>query len=288
MRNAREAALFQPRRARVQPFGAQKTREMGVAPVAAGDENIHKTATFPMRHPMPGGGAGCALYTGGVFLYNRRERKRRMRHAQGLAAAAAHLPACEPVRPGAGGAARLFRHGHLHDHLLRGRKRRRSAGCGGGARARAGGAVVGNGRKQRNLRPQPRRRRGGCHRRGHGVHPPLRRGDGRAHGRLSGHYPLPGFAPVGFTTGDYRVPSETELAAALALVDFEQLELSPGRGAAAGGSAGGSRRAGQGGRPETRPSPCCASTAFPRRCSTWAATCRRWGARQTARRGAWA
>ena len=32
----------------------------------------------------------------------------------------------------------------------------------------------------------------------------------------------------GFTTGDYRVPSETELAAALALVDFEQLELSPG------------------------------------------------------------
>ena len=145
VRNAREAALFQPRRARVQPSGAQKTREMGVAPVAAGDENIHKTATFPMRHPMPGGGAGCALYTGGVFLYNRRERKRRMRHAQGLAAAAAHLPACEPVRPGAGGAARLFLHGHLHDHLLRGRKRRRSAGCGGGARVRAGGAVVGDG-----------------------------------------------------------------------------------------------------------------------------------------------
>ena len=68
VRNAFEGAPFQPRRARVQPSGAQKTREMGVAPVAAGDENIHKTATFPMRHPMPGGGAGCALYSGGVFL----------------------------------------------------------------------------------------------------------------------------------------------------------------------------------------------------------------------------
>ena len=32
----------------------------------------------------------------------------------------------------------------------------------------------------------------------------------------------------GFTTGDYRVPLETELAAALALVGYEQLELSPG------------------------------------------------------------
>ena len=32
----------------------------------------------------------------------------------------------------------------------------------------------------------------------------------------------------GFTTGDYRVPSEAELAAALALVGHEQLELSPG------------------------------------------------------------
>ena len=32
----------------------------------------------------------------------------------------------------------------------------------------------------------------------------------------------------GFTTGDLRVPSETELAAALTLVGYEQLELSPG------------------------------------------------------------
>ena len=37
--------------------------------------------------------------------------------------------------------------------------------------------------------------------RGHGGHPPLRRGNGRAHGRLSGHHPLPGLAPVGLHHG---------------------------------------------------------------------------------------
>ena len=50
----------------------------------------------------------------------------------------------------------------------------------------------------------------------------------------------------GFTTGDYRVPSETELAAALALVGYEQLELSPGAARLPEGAQVDPRRAGQG------------------------------------------
>ena len=50
----------------------------------------------------------------------------------------------------------------------------------------------------------------------------------------------------GFTTGDYRVPAGDELAAALALVGYGQLALSPRHGAVACGDAGRPRGAGQG------------------------------------------
>ena len=59
-KNTLQAALFQPRRARVQPFGAQKPHQVGVAPVAAGDEYIHKTAPFRC-------GILCAAQAGGAL-----------------------------------------------------------------------------------------------------------------------------------------------------------------------------------------------------------------------------
>ena len=91
----------------------------------------------------------------------------------------------------------------------------------------------------------------------------------------------------GFTTGDYRVPAGDELAAALALVGYGQLALSPGTAQLPAGMQADLGALGKGWA-GTRPSPCCVSAACPRRCSTWAATCRHWAARRMAPRGAWA
>ena len=134
----------------------------------------------------------------------------------------------------------------------------------------------------------PRRRRGGPHRRGHGGHPPLRRGNGRAHGRLSGHHPLPGLAPVGAsppaTTACRRKQSLRRRWRWWAMNSSNSPPARRGCRRERRQTLARWARAG----PATKRSPCCASTALPRRCSTWAATCRRWGAGRTVRRGAWA